>query len=522
MTNKNLNDNDLQSVERDIKYSVGVALCILTVIPSIYFWNFRSPLSSDGSTWGTFGDFIGGTLNPIMAALAFYWLTSSIRLQLKELQETRQQIAEATKAQQESAIHQESIAKLEKKNVQTQKEILQLQTTSLKKQTKAAIAQRQQIAIQNFESLFFQLLSTLNNITNNIQAGAASIFKSLIADRMSDRELKDSMNFYLNKFSLPNNPAVKGKESIKDQIIFYKAFVTHPWDDFYNKAIDEYFGSYFRVCYQITKLIDNSEILLQFKDKESDPFSIEQKKYFDIFRAQLSSYELEAIFFNCLSSHGNEKFKGKVERYGLFEHVLLDHERIILSTDPDITISNRLTMYAYKYDRSAFEENKLWLKYFNELESIEKNDYKKIKLYIRFLISNSILSKNYFHKQYDFENISKKISDRKKSIYKELMDIPSEIREYRDKIKYNYDFIKYHKKYQITQYQNINKSKQDILHSLYLIHNKKIKLRVIKEKYKEYNSIDCLKELSIILKYKIDFDEYCEYMESQQKKANPP
>ncbi|MEG8241300.1 hypothetical protein MKR66_16250 [Acinetobacter baumannii] len=42
--------------------------------------------------WGTVGDFFGGILNPIFALFAFYWLTYSVRLQIKELAETRNEL----------------------------------------------------------------------------------------------------------------------------------------------------------------------------------------------------------------------------------------------------------------------------------------------------------------------------------------------------------------------------------------------------------------------------------------------
>lgn len=44
----------------------------------------RSP-----STWGEFGDFMGGVLNPFVAAAALLWLMRSVHIQKKELLETR-------------------------------------------------------------------------------------------------------------------------------------------------------------------------------------------------------------------------------------------------------------------------------------------------------------------------------------------------------------------------------------------------------------------------------------------------
>lgn len=53
-------------------------------------------------------------------------------------------------------------------------------------------------------------------------------------------------------------------------------------------------GSYFRICYQITKLIDNTDDLNGHTDTEH--YSKKRKEYFDIFRATLTQYELEVFF----------------------------------------------------------------------------------------------------------------------------------------------------------------------------------------------------------------------------------
>lgn len=74
---------------------------------SLYFYWFSQryglPLSKDSSSWGTFGDFIGGVLNPVVAFFAFYWLTESVRIQQQEMKHTRETLEETTRAQDEQA-----------------------------------------------------------------------------------------------------------------------------------------------------------------------------------------------------------------------------------------------------------------------------------------------------------------------------------------------------------------------------------------------------------------------------------
>lgn len=60
--------------------------------------------AKDADKWGQFGDFFGGILNPLVAFAAFYWLTQSVKLQKKELTETRKALEKAAEAQREQAV----------------------------------------------------------------------------------------------------------------------------------------------------------------------------------------------------------------------------------------------------------------------------------------------------------------------------------------------------------------------------------------------------------------------------------
>lgn len=66
----------------------------LVALPTVYYlwWNVYAKLPknvTDPGAWGTFGDFVGGLLNPLVAFLALFWLTRSIQIQRTELRETR-------------------------------------------------------------------------------------------------------------------------------------------------------------------------------------------------------------------------------------------------------------------------------------------------------------------------------------------------------------------------------------------------------------------------------------------------
>lgn len=72
------------------------AICVVIA----YFGYFHSlPPASEPDKWGTFGDYFGGLMNPVVAFAAFYWLTQSVKLQKTALKETRDELNKATDAQ---------------------------------------------------------------------------------------------------------------------------------------------------------------------------------------------------------------------------------------------------------------------------------------------------------------------------------------------------------------------------------------------------------------------------------------
>lgn len=63
---------------------LGVAL-LSSLVPLAYICNFKDlPISQDSQIWGTFGDYFGGILNPILSFLAFSVLLINLYIQIKQ------------------------------------------------------------------------------------------------------------------------------------------------------------------------------------------------------------------------------------------------------------------------------------------------------------------------------------------------------------------------------------------------------------------------------------------------------
>ncbi|CAG1022003.1 hypothetical protein MTYM_01416 [Methylococcales bacterium] len=80
-------------------------MCALLDV-GIYFWIFNQGLSNKQEVWGQFGDFVGGTLNPIFSFFSFMCLLIALHLQniqlnlsSEQLEHSRQELELSRKAQ---------------------------------------------------------------------------------------------------------------------------------------------------------------------------------------------------------------------------------------------------------------------------------------------------------------------------------------------------------------------------------------------------------------------------------------
>lgn len=162
-------------------------------------------LSIGKSTFGEWGDFFGGVLNPILTFLTFMGLLVTIVLQQTELRETRTEMKRSA-----DALHEQNI--------------------SLHRQT--------------FEATFFQMLSVHTGIVASID---------LVSDEGKVTRGRDCFSvFYtrLNKIYRENIQKANGKHSNEEVLrLSYKLF----WK---NHQVE--LGHYFRYLYNVIRFIKDS------------------------------------------------------------------------------------------------------------------------------------------------------------------------------------------------------------------------------------------------------------------------
>ena len=272
----------------------GAAVAAFLIILGLYIAYFKNlSITNDSATWGTFGDYLGGTLNPIISFLALIGLLYTIHQQAQEMQATREELKQAAE-QQRQQVEQQS----------HQSEIFNL---------------------QQFESTFFSLLEQHNKAIERIDV--ESIYKEL-------------HNIYNNKIDQITTRKPSEELSNKHAI----------------KSINQHYElkSYFNLLFQILKFIsislsknsesnnsEDSKITIKdfysdskiSKDKISQKYiNPQERMYSDILRSFIPSIILKLLALNCLTidkfSRDNElktlyNFQGLLNRYALLEQLQL-------------------------------------------------------------------------------------------------------------------------------------------------------------------------------------------------------
>lgn len=92
----------------DLKYLLYFAIFLFFITLGAYVLNFHEGISENNADWGTFGDFMGGTLNPLFALLTLFAIICTIKIQTEELElsreelkATREELRKSSEAQQE-------------------------------------------------------------------------------------------------------------------------------------------------------------------------------------------------------------------------------------------------------------------------------------------------------------------------------------------------------------------------------------------------------------------------------------
>lgn len=240
---------------------IGLATIVGVIVLIFYRTYFAGSIEADNAKWGTFGDYFGGTLNPILSFLALIAVLLTITLQRKEMSDSSQ------------ASQVESF----EKNLF---EMLRLHMFIVDD-----LSMEIPVAEETIPDIPFEGGATTNKLIN--QKG-----------RVCFKHLRDELQRIYNEET--NGKTIKPDE--------YLQYIKQA----YGKFAEEYehkIGHYFRFLYRVFKHINESNL-----DKKK------KKHYSGITRALLSSNELALLFYDCFYAKGG-KFAKLVIKFKLFENM---------------------------------------------------------------------------------------------------------------------------------------------------------------------------------------------------------
>jgi hypothetical protein len=240
---------DTQNIQSDKVVGVSKYTWLIVTVLTVFVLyaailllavSFGKNLSIEKS--GVFGDSFGA-LTALFSGLAFAGMMITVLLQRDELALQRQE--------------------------------LQLTRGEMQNQRAQMVQQNKTLAKQTFENTFFELLKMQNEITSSIDLSTES-------DTWKGRDCFRKM--YLNFCS-----KYKARK-ISNSGLSSVECVNSAYDAFYDEH-QASIGHYYRGLYNLVRFVEDTE-------------DIDKRLFMNLVRAQLSTYELLLLFYNCLSSHG--------------------------------------------------------------------------------------------------------------------------------------------------------------------------------------------------------------------------
>lgn len=188
MSNQNNTDStDSKGIKTGwvIATLVGIAVAVV----GFYMFNFHKGLSVENEIWGTFGDYVGGILNPVIAGFAFYLIAETYKLQKKELEATRKLLQVSADAQKDQIKLAALTARL---NLNLTKiSLLKTENFELLKESSTKSTDIESRGVNELEEIFNSAFRTKEE--NNILTNQDKI--QLLTEK--NIELEDQLEIYL-------------------------------------------------------------------------------------------------------------------------------------------------------------------------------------------------------------------------------------------------------------------------------------------------------------------------------------
>jgi len=285
---EDLDDDDLKDeIEPKQRYAwiFSVIICLDiwiggAIITHLWASHFFIEVGPEDSRRALFGDSFGA-VNALVSALAFAGMIVAFVLQRYEL-------------------------RLQRKELKDSRDEMERQTMQFE-------FQNENIRIQRFENLFYNMLNLQQEIVDGLKYNYVD--KEVIVN-------SNGMD-YPHKLRRDVDKTVSGREVFRytyeeaviilpggGYVVGFKSFLKIKGMAAYNRLrIPTYYDHYFRHLYRIVQFVD------------SQGFSFEDSyKYISLLRGTLSRYELVWLYYNALDP-SHHKFKKLIEKYSLLNNL---------------------------------------------------------------------------------------------------------------------------------------------------------------------------------------------------------
>lgn len=299
--------NGVEKGEHALANSIaGAFVAGVIVIVVLLVFDYRGHQAATAPFLGTYGDFFGGVLNPLLTFGTLLALGITIMMQ-------RTQLLDAKDAGRDS---------IRVSNLQT------------------------------FETTFFNLLNLHGATTGDLRFSASTFVSSISAKK---RRLPVAKTRNIRRAPMAS-AEVRGRSVFSEIVktMHVEAGMSHTLGWAFNlthpegiyRVIQErhngYVGHYFRNLYQILSFVHEYRVRLSDSVGENE-YSV-RKRYTNMLRAQLSAHELTVLFFNCLDNMVDDgEFRELLIEYEFLEHMPVQyvyerHELVIKGYDDSITL----------------------------------------------------------------------------------------------------------------------------------------------------------------------------------------
>ena len=302
----------------DILLKIGLFVFVFAILIVLVFaLKFaKHPISDSIGDWGTFGDYVGGLLNPVVGLATVLLVIISITTQQKELRASLKEMKSANEATARMTFEQSMFAWLENYHSQ-------IKGIEVGKYKGRMVMQH----------LYQQALSPLKTV--------AFSGRHLNIPVVLDSD--GSANEAYIRINVPGKNGLEqmGKRQLFAVIEYQKLYHTHKSD----------FDAPFRTLYRLMRWVD-----------ESSMTTGQKWHYCALIRSQLSWAELVFLYYNGLIREG-EKLATYANKYALFDNLVSSDELIrwasaeLTTCSPELRPVTRDGGAPWPYKKEAFSSS---------------------------------------------------------------------------------------------------------------------------------------------------------------------